>query len=148
MPGSAANEAPAITWKVPEGWKEAPNPSAMRIATYHPSPGTEVIVARAGGSTEANIHRWIGQFDDAGKDTSSEKSVHGLGVKIVEVSGTYTGGGGMPGAPSEPKRGWTLVGAVVETPGAHYFFKMLGPTEQVHAARASFDALIGSITPR
>jgi hypothetical protein len=145
--GAASDEPAAITWKLPASWQTAPNPNAMRVATYRPSPEIEVSVARAGGSTEANIERWIGQFDGAGPAARADKVVRGLAVKVVEVSGTYAGGGMMPGA-SEPHPGWTLVGAVVETPGSHYFFKMLGPTEQVVAARASFDALIASITPR
>jgi hypothetical protein len=143
----AADEAPAVTWRVPERWQTAPNPNAMRIATYHPSADTEVTVSRAGGATEANLQRWIGQFDETGADTRTEKTVRGLAVKIVEVSGTYLGGGMMPGPSRESHRGWTLVGAVVETPGTHYFFKLLGPAAEVRTARASFDALLASIGP-
>jgi hypothetical protein len=145
--GPAADEAPAITWKVPPAWQTAPNPSAMRIATYHPSANTDVSVSRAGGSSDANIERWLGQFDDAGQDKHTEKMVRGLDVKLVEVTGTYSGGGMMPAAPADPHRNWALVGAVVETTGSHYFFKMVGPAAQVRAARASFDALIASLTP-
>jgi hypothetical protein len=148
--GSAlvAEEAPAIAWTVPSGWQMSPNPNAMRIATYHPSPSTEVSVSRAGGTTEANIQRWIGQFDDAGKDTRAEMTVHGIKVDVVEVSGTYVGGGMAAGPAAERHTGWSLLGAVVETSGSHYFVKMLGPTEEVRAARASFDTLLGSIVPR
>jgi hypothetical protein len=141
------DENPAITWKAPAGWAAAPNPNAMRIATYHPTPETDVSVARAGGSTDANIQRWVGQFDDAGPDKHTERSVHGLDMKIVEVSGTYAGGGMTSAMPSEPHHGWALVGVVVETPGTHYFFKMIGPADQVRAARASFDTMISSVTP-
>jgi hypothetical protein len=73
--------------------------------------------------------------------------VRGLAVKTVEVGGTFAGGGMMPGAASEPRAGWTLVGSVVETQGSHYFFKMVGPTSRVRAARPSFDSMIASISP-
>jgi hypothetical protein len=66
---------------------------------------------------------------------------------MVEVSGTYAGGGMMTGTAAEPHRNWALVGVVVETPGTHYFFKMVGPVDQVRAARASFDTMIASVTP-
>lgn len=145
---ATADEAPAVTWTVPSGWQTSPNPNAVRIATYHPSATTEVSVSRAGGTTEANIQRWIGQFDDAGKDTRTEKTVRGMKVDIVEVKGTYLGSGMMAGPAAETHAGWSLVGAVVETPGSHYFFKLLGPADEVLAARASFDALVASITPR
>jgi hypothetical protein len=143
-----SDEAPAISWTAPSGWVAAANPSAMRIATYHPSADTDVSVARAGGSTDANIQRWVGQFDDAGADKHTERTVHGLAMKMVEVTGTYAGGGMMATTPAEPHRGWALVGVVVETPGTHYFFKMVGPVDQVRAARPSFDAMIASIAPR
>jgi hypothetical protein len=108
----------------------------------------EISASRAGGTTEANIQRWLGQFDDRGTDTRIEKTVRGLHVTVVEVSGTYEGGGAALGVPSDGHRGWTLVGAIVETPGSPYFFKLVGPTPAARAARASFDALLDGITPR
>jgi hypothetical protein len=154
-PGQGGQGAP-ITWTVPSDWQTVPNPSAMRMATYHVPPasggaeGAEMAVARAGGSTDANIERWRGQFasapDQAPKRT--EKTVRGLKVTIVELSGTYTPVGMMPGAPAgEPHPGWALLAAIVETPGSPYFFKLVGPLSAIHAARPKFDSLIASITP-
>lgn len=142
-----ADEAPTLTWSVPAGWKALPNPNAMRIATYRPKAGSELLVVRAGGSTDANIRRWIDQFDEQARSRRSRKTVHGLEVEILQVSGTYAGGNMMQSAPSEPHPGWSLLAAVVESAGAHYFFKLVGPTEEVEAARSSFDALIDSIRP-
>jgi hypothetical protein len=156
MHGSGAEPA-AIAWTPPADWKTVPNPNAMRLATYRvpAAPGdadeTEVSVSRAGGSVDANVHRWIGQFDEAGKDTRVEKTVRGFKVTVVDVSGTYLGGGMMPGGRSEPKKGWSFVGAIVETSssvgGTSYFFKMTGPAATVRAARPRFDGMIDAITP-
>jgi hypothetical protein len=144
---SAAGEPPALVWKVPATWQEAPNPNAMRLATYHVPGGVEVAVSRAGGATEANIQRWISQFDDVGHDARVEKTVHGLRVVTVDVAGTYVGGGMAMGTASEPKPGWALVGAIVESRSPSYFFKMTGPVAAVHAARPVFDRFLESITP-
>jgi hypothetical protein len=150
--GPGAGEPSAITWKVPETWQSLANSSPMRIATYHP-PGAsgaetaEMSVSRAGGSTDANIERWRGQFEGPGQEKRAERSVRGLKVTVVELGGTYLGGNMMPGAPSTPQKGWALLAAIVETPGSAYFFKLVGPAASVHAARAGFDALIESITP-
>jgi hypothetical protein len=124
----------------------------MRLATYHVPRATgdtedaDVSVTRAGGTTDANIERWLNQFDDRGKDTRASRDVRGLKVTIVDVSGTYLGGG-MTAGPSEPHPGWALLGAVVEAPGTPYFVKFTGPAATVRASRAAFNALIDSLTP-
>lgn len=138
---------PAIRWNVPAGWQTLPNPTSMRIATYRPTPDSELLVVRAGGSTDANIQRWIDQFGEGAPSTRSRRTIQGLAVEVVEATGTYTSSGMVPGESTEPHRGWGLLGAVVETPGSKYFFKLVGPSAEVRTARASFDALIGSIRP-
>ena len=148
-----ANDAPTLAWKVPAEWTTVPNTSSMRLATYHvpaakgDADETEVTVVRAGGTTNANIDRWIRQFDEAGKDERTEKSVGGFKITIVEVSGRYLGGAVMPSADSEPHKGWSLLGAVVETSSSPYFFKMTGPTASVKAAHDAFIELLDSVTP-
>jgi len=149
---SAGGEPPAITWKVPETWQSLASSSPMRIATYHPpatngAEAAEMSVSRAGGTTDANIERWRGQFEGAGPEKRAERSVRGLKVTVVEIGGTYLGGNMMPGAPSTPHKGWTLLAAIVDTRGSPYFFKLVGPAASVLGARAGFDALIESITP-
>jgi hypothetical protein len=149
----SADQATAITWTVPARWTVAPNPNPMRLATYrvpavqNDAEGAEATVARAGGTPEANIQRWLGQFDDAGQDTRVDKTVRGLKITVVEVNGTYTGGAMIPGTAPASHPGWALIGAIVETKGSPYFFKLIGPRATVRGARPSFDALIDSITP-
>jgi len=150
--GVAGSEPSAITWKVPDTWKSLASSSSMRIATYRPAASSgaeeaEMSVSRAGGTTDANIERWRGQFEGAAPEKRAERSVRGLKVTVVELGGTYLGGNMMPGAPSTAHKGWALLAAIVETSGSPYFFKLVGPAASVHGARAGFDALIESITP-
>lgn len=150
--GSGAPEAPAITWTAPATFATAASTSSMRLATYHVAPvagdtdPAELTVVRAGGTTDANIERWVRQFDDAGRETRTEKMIAGFKVTIVEVSGSYLGGAMTPNGAPEPKKGWSLLGAIVETPGSPYFFKMIGPTATVKKAHDPFVALLESIT--
>lgn len=144
----------AVQWTVPSRWKEAPNPSTMRLATYkipHVGADTEdadMSVSQAGGGTTANLDRWVGQFDEASKKTlkKTERTAGAFKATVVELEGTFAGGG-MMGAPSAPaaKAGWALVGAIVETPGMAHFFKLTGPAATVKSARAEVDALLSSI---
>ncbi len=143
------DEPATLSWKMPADWQEAPNPSPMRLATYHVPGGAEMSVARAGGSTEANIQRWLSQFDNAGVDTREERTIRGLHVTLVQVAGTYEPSRMMmAGSTPQAHPGWALLGAIVETPGSPYFFKLVGPATAIKSARGSFDKLLASLTPR
>jgi hypothetical protein len=151
MPGTVrSDEPPALAWTMPGTWRAMPNPNALRIATYRVSAEegdpTEVAVSRAGGSTEANVQRWVSQFDDASAEKRTTRKVGDVDVTIVEVSGTYAGNGMLPANRAVKQDGWTLVGAIAAPGGTPYFFKMVGPSGSVRAARRAFDALIASLT--
>jgi hypothetical protein len=157
LPGAGATaprpaSGPAdLTWDAPASWQKTENPSTMRKATYKiPKAGddtedAELSISQAGGSPEANISRWEGQFQDrAGATKKEERRVGDLKVTIVELKGKFMGGG-MPGGPAiAPKPGWMMLGAIVETAQPH-FFKLTGPEKTVTAARADFDKMIESL---
>ena len=147
MPNGENQRPPSINWKVPDGWQSLPNANPMRLATYHVAAGSEASIARAGGPVDANILRWSQQFQGAPQPDRSEKDVQGIHVVVVHLAGTYEGGG-MGGTTPDKHDGWAMLAAIVEAPGAPYFFKLIGPTAEVDGARASFDSLVGSITPR
>lgn len=149
-----ASAAPAakkgLVWEAPPSFHSAPSPSAMRKATYKIDKAkgdpedAELSVIVAGGGLEANVGRWAGQFEGKPAPTRSERTVGDLKVTIVELEGTFTGGG-MPGmAPVAPKPKWRLLGAIVERGDEATFFKMTGPDATVKGARKDFDALVAS----
>jgi len=67
MPTAGDMGPAAIAWTAPAEWKVLPNASSMRLATYGVGNGAELTVVRAGGTTEANIERWSGQFDGSAR---------------------------------------------------------------------------------
>ena len=147
---TTANAPPALLWDVPAGWEAVASSSTMRLATYR-IPSTkkgrrdvELTVTRAGGTTAANLERWVGQFDGAGPDSRAERRVGGLLVTTLEVSGTYEGGMTMGGT-EEAQPSSSLLGAVVETGAPFYFFKLVGPSESVREAKPAFEALLASL---
>lgn len=150
MPETAES---SLAWKVPSRWQVVPNPSTMRLATYRiphaagDSEDPEMAVSQAGGSIDANVDRWIGQFGPDAKSTAKRttKKIAGMDVTIVEVEGTYAGGMSMK-ADRGPLESWALLGAIVATPGMPHFFKMTGPAKSVRAARAELDELIASLS--
>jgi hypothetical protein len=98
-----------------------------------------------GGDAEANVARWAGQFEGGPRPTRSTKSVSGMTIQIVEISGTYLAPSGPMMQSQGKKTGYALVGAIVPAPEGSIFFKFTGPSKTVAAARPAFDALIASI---
>ena len=149
----AGQETTSLAWRAPPRWEQVPNTSAMRLATYRVPRAAgdpvdaELSITRAGGSVDANVERWIGQFDPAGQKTAkrSTRRVGPLEVHMVEVQGTYSGGMGK-NAPSGS--GWALLGAIVSTPDMPYFFKLVGPAKSVMAAHAELDDMVAGFTSR
>lgn len=139
-----------LAWTAPPRWKTAPNASSMRLATYliprasGDAEDAELSVMQAGGSIDANVSRWAGQFGAEGAKSlkRSAARIAGLDVTLVEIQGTYDGG--MSKDPT-PKTNWALLGAIVATPGGAHFFKMTGPVHTVKAARPELDQLVGSL---
>jgi hypothetical protein len=109
------------------------------IAVFYFGPGD-------GGGVEANISRWIGQFQGLTPEAAqrTENKVGDLKVHEVRVAkGTYASG--MPGGPTKPEVGWGMQAAVVETPAGNYFFKMLGPHQTVTDQEANFATFLQSL---
>lgn len=151
MPSSSDHAESSLSWKVPAKWQVMPNTSSMRLATYRIGQDAEMAVSQAGGSIDANVDRWINQFGPDAKKNSkvTTKKVSGLDVTIVEVEGTFGGGGmGMNGPAPGAKENWALLGAIVATPGMPHFFKLTGPAKTVKAARPELDELVASITQK
>ncbi|WP_437312487.1 hypothetical protein [Sorangium sp. So ce385] len=153
-PGGQQAAGAELAWDAPASFESAPNPNAMRKATYKikraagDAEDAELSVSQAGGSVDANITRWVGQFSQKSEDSPkrADLKVNDIKVAVVEIKGTFAGSG-MPGMPAgEPKPSYAMLGAIAETPsGDLWFFKMTGPEKTVTGARADFDKLLNSL---
>jgi hypothetical protein len=152
-----AEVAGGMRWTAPAGWRnEGAQP--MRAATYRiaPAPGDSVgaecgayfFGVGQGGSVDANIGRWKGQFQGPDGTTAparvATRKTGGLILTTIETAGTYSGGGG-PTAPSQGGvPGYRLLGAIVEGPGGNVFVKFTGPAKTIAANQQKFDQLLAS----
>lgn len=139
-----------LVWEAPASFQSVPSTSSMRKATYKIAKAKgdtedgELSVISAGGGLEPNIQRWVGQFVEKPAPKRSTKKVGELTVTLVELDGTFAGGG-MPGAaPAGPKTKWKMLAAIVEQGEETTFFKLTGPEATVSAARKDFDTFVGS----
>lgn len=151
-----ADSGAGVHWTVPPNWKsEAQRP--MRLGTYTVAPGAECGVyyfgQGQGGSVDANVDRWVGQFVQAdgkpakGAARIAKRTVHGLPVTTVDASGSYTGMGGPTAQPGPAVAGYRLLGAIVEGPRGSIFFKFVGPAKTIGANQAAFDKMLASLAP-
>ena len=155
MPAQAAAK-----WDAPKTWKLGPE-KPMRSATYlipaaagDPEGGECAVFANISGGAQANASRWIGQFaqpdgsPSTDKAKTEKKTINGMTVTLVDLTGTFNGGGAMmnPGAPPPAeKTGYRLLGAIVESASGPLYFKLTGPAKTVAAAQADFMAMLNSL---
>jgi hypothetical protein len=155
---SVAAQTGSLTFTAPPGWQPRPAASKMRVAEFvvpkaagEPEDG-EVIVyffGGTGGSVDANIERWIGQFQQpsgrAADGNRSTRMVGALKITTVDVSGTYVAEISPGSAQRHHKPNYRMRAAVVETPGGPYFVKFTGPGGTVKQASAAFDRFLDSL---
>lgn len=149
-----ADSEAGLTWTVPANWKNL-GARTMRVATYEAPAATgdkdpaEIAVfyfgQGQGGGVQANIDRWISQFQGtpANPPKPTTQMVSGLKVTTIEHSGTYMSGSMM--GPKTAKPGYHLVGVIVEGPKGNVFFRLTGPAKTAAAAKPAFTKMISSI---
>ena len=142
------------------GWKPVTTTSSMRVAQFAipraagDPQDAEIVVyyfGGTGGTIEANIERWVGQMQQPdGKPSSgvaqrSKRTINGLAVTLVDVSGTYIAEMTPGSAERHNSPNFRLRAAVVETPNGPYFVKLTGPAKTIAAADKSFEQFIASL---
>ena len=110
-----------------------------------------LTIMGAGGSIEANIDRWKGQFSqEDGSSTSDhtkvdEIEVDGVKVHMVDITGTFRDQRG-PVAPAVQREGYRMLAAIVETDVAgNYFLKLYGPAKTIAENEERFKDFVNSI---
>ena len=152
----------ALSLEAPANWKRV-QPKSNMIETEFSIPAAEgdaapgrMTVMGAGGSVQANIDRWYGQFTQpdgsATKDKASTKklNVSGSAVTLVDVSGTYKDmpGGPFAGGQAVDRPNYRMLAAIVEVPDrGSYFLKFYGPSATVSANADGFRKMVEGMVP-
>ena len=141
----------------PDGWKRVQPRSrivetefAIKPTKPDDQPGRMTSMG-AGGSVEANISRWYGQFSQpdgsATKDRAALKTLRIAGCKVtlIDISGTFKDmpGGPFAGGQSIDRPDYRMMAAIVETiDNGNYFLKFYGPAATVEASSKGFKKMI------
>jgi hypothetical protein len=159
LPAFASEEAAGLRFSVPKGWQRGQPSSPLAIVQLRiprargDDAGGEVVLFRfgdaKGGGLSDNVERWYSQFKQPDGRPSKEvavvttRTVHGLTVKTIDLSGTYRAQMGPMDNPSKP--GYRLLGAVVEGHGDPWCWRAVGPAKTMEKAKEGFDKLIDSL---
>ena len=153
LAAAVEGSAGGIRWTMPASWQVGP-PQPMRAATYAipaasgaeaGSCGVFYFGKNQGGTVDDNLTRWAGQFEGATAPKKGERTIAGLKVHTISVSGTYLAMSGPSMQPQGKKSDWALSGAIVEAPEGLVFFKAVGPKSTMEKAQADFETLLKSI---
>jgi hypothetical protein len=104
-----------------------------------------LTVTTAGGSIEANVLRWRGQFGDKpDKESREDVEIAGVKVILVDYSGAYSGQAMAFGSP-EQQEGFRMIGAIIPLEGRLYFVKAYGPEKTMAAHAEEVRAMVRSL---
>jgi len=70
-----------------------------------------------GGSVQANLDRWQGQFSQNGKSADAKitkRTVHGVAMTTIDLAGTWTATGGQVKEGQGPLPNYRMVATVAE----------------------------------
>jgi len=167
-PFLAADDAPAtrsveidsFELSIPETWKQTqPSPAQRRFrkaqfeipqADGDADPAELVIYhfgPQGGGGVDANLQRWIGQFDASGRKAKKTSGESPLGEYVlVDIAGTYNKPIGPPiRQQTQPMPGARMLGVILHAKkGGNYFFKLTGAEKTVTGAVDGFRASFGA----
>ena len=145
--GLVAGSAGPLSWARPAHWTEQVGRS-MRAVSFALGAGGETecyvtILGPVAGGTAANLDRWREQLGQdplapGELDALPRATVLGESVPLFEGYGSFTG---MTRAVADAG----MLGVVAEQPGATVFVKLVGPEQDVRAARADFLAFCASL---
>lgn len=145
-------EAAGLTFKYDAPWSSVESTGMFRAGTlaakvagaekpveaifYHfPGPG-------GGGGIEANVQRWLGQFQGTPESKREEIEVGGKKITLVTATGTYNDG--PPMGAKTPKAGYTLLAAIVPAGESNIFVKLTGPKDAIATLADGFKKMVSS----
>jgi hypothetical protein len=144
-----------LAYDVPKDWKAVEPSSSMRMAQWSYARESEIVVfyfgAGQGGSVEANLDRWYGQFEQAdGKPTRERAKVTkskagALTITRADVQGTYRAPVQPGAAELHNEADYRMIAVVVEGPSGPWFIRFLGPAKEVAAGETSFDSFLSGL---
>ena len=138
----------------PDGWNYSRPTDGVRAAQLEKKTGSTPLIITftrfppgSGGSVQANIDRWTGQFlsTEAPAEILKPEGTS-LPLTTVKLSGTMRGG--VPGGPAQDTPASLLLGAILESPDGLVIAKLAGPKAAVSREEKVFVDLVRTAAGR
>lgn len=140
-----------FTFALPAPWKQAENTGMMtKAVVQYAVEGGSTVEAKfydfggPSGGIEANVKRWIGQFEGTPEVKREDLEMNGTKIALLTATGTF-----LDGAPMSPQKtprpNYTLLGAVLEGSQSSCFIKLTGPKADVAKMQDAFKKM--SLSP-
>jgi hypothetical protein len=142
-----------FNFKRPAGWEwvDVSSPARKAQLKVKDADGkgsaevTFFLFSGGAGSTQANVDRWLGLFEEGRERINAKVEETTIGktkVTYVQAEGTYKSG--MPGGLVTSMPNYGLLGAILESKDGNIFVKMTGPKALVKASAAEFRKMVES----
>ncbi len=146
---SKFKEFDGIRFKVPSSWEQvALSPAQQGFVTASfkiPRAGNDVklTLSSVGGGVDANLKRWIGQFQLPPGETPQQKSIRVDKIDAIwlDLRGTFDAG---PALNSEAESGMRMIGVAIPRNPRDFYLKLTGPREQLLNAEEEFRNFVKS----
>jgi hypothetical protein len=152
--------AVTLGYVTPQGWQKQPVASSMRVAEFTlpradgDSEDAVLVVyyfGGSGGSVDANLQRWVSQMQQpdgkpsAGVAKKETRTVNGLALTLLDVSGTYVAETAPGSTERHNKPNFRLRAGVIDTPNGPYFIKLTGPSKTIAKWDRAFEQFVASL---
>ena len=144
----------SVRFDRPDGWSYSRPTDGVRAAQLEKKSGGVPLLITftrfppgSGGSVQANVDRWSGQFISTEAPAGIFKP-EGTALPLTTVRLTGTLRGGIPGGPPQDSPASLLLGAILESPDGFVVVKLAGPRTAVSPEEKTFAELVRAAAGR
>lgn len=142
---SRVKQLTGIRFDVPASWEEQPESEFYEAKYVIGSESGEMMLTLTtmGGGVEANLERWVGQFQQSpgSRPRRDTLRVDGTSSEWLDVRGTFRSRvGSRPG----PHEDWRLLGVAIPMRPRPFLLKLVGPRAAVSEFEDEFRSFVRS----
>ncbi|MFK7777840.1 MAG: hypothetical protein QM501_06915 [Gimesia sp.] len=145
----ALTEFDGIRFKVPKGWEQvalSPEQQGFVTASFkipHAGNDVKLTLSSVGGGIDANLKRWVGQFQLPPGESPLQKSIRVDTTDAIwlDLRGTFDSGAALN---SKSESGMRMIGVAIPRNPRDFYLKLTGPREQLLNAEKEFQDFVKS----